>query len=294
MTRLLTLAALIGLAACTRPTPPAYKAEIEEWRREREARLKQDTGWLTVAGLFWLHEGENRAGGDPSNDIALPAETARIGVFFLKNGKTAFTAAPGVAVTSAGKPVRSLEMTPDVPGPADIIEIGSLSMFVIRRGDRLGIRLRDTNSRFRKEFRGLRWYPVDESWRVEATWVPYEPPKTIGVLNIIGITEQSACPGYAAFRVKGKEYRLESILEDGEYFYIFKDETAGKETYPAGRFLYSDAPRNGHVVLDFNKAYNPPCAFTPYATCPLPPPQNRLPVPIPAGELNYHSPERKP
>jgi hypothetical protein len=290
--RSLTVAALMCFTSCTRPTPPAYKAEIEDWRRQREARLQRDDGWLSVAGLYWLTEGENRAGGDAASDIALPVESAppRLGSFLLKNGKTTFTAAPGVQVTSGGKPVRSLEMKPDVPGPADIIAIGSMSMFVIRRGDRLGIRLRDTNSSYRREFSGLQWYPVDEAWRIQAMWNPYEPPKKIDVLNIIGITEQETCPGYASFRVEGKEYRLEPIAEGSQLFFIFRDETAGKETYPAGRFLYSDAPRDGYVVLDFNKAYNPPCAFTPYATCPLPPPRNRLPARIPAGELNYHSP----
>ena len=273
----------------------SYKAEIEKWRQERAANLKKDDGWLTVAGLFWLKNGENRVGTAANNEIVLPPQSApaRVGSLLFRGGKTIFTAEGGVEVTSGGKPVRTLEMKPDVPGPADAIKLGALSMFVIKRGDRYAIRLRDTDSSFRKQFSGLHWYDVDEAWRIRAKWVPYNPKKKIAVLNIVGITEQASCPGYASFRIAGKEYRLEPIAEDDQLFFVFRDLTAGKETYPSGRFLYADAPRDGYVTLDFNQAYNPPCAFTPYATCPLPSRQNRLPVRIPAGELAYHSPAKK-
>jgi len=279
----LVVAALLGAQT-------SYRTEIEKWRQTREANLKKDDGWLTVAGLFWLKEGSNRAGTDASNQIVLPqgSAPARVGSFVLRAGKTTFTAEIGVAVTSGGKPVQSLQMRSDTPGPPDIITVGRLSMFVITRGARTGIRLRDKDSSFRREFTGLRWFPADEAWRIRAKWVPYTPAKQIDVLDIIGDTERQPCPGYASFQIAGKEYRLEPIAEDDQLFFIFRDLTSGKETYPSGRFLYADAPRNGQVVLDFNKAYNPPCAFTPYATCPLPPPQNRLGVRIPAGELNYH------
>jgi uncharacterized protein (DUF1684 family) len=247
---------------------------------------------LSVAGLFWLKNGENRVGTASFNEIDLPPQSApaRVGSFLFRSGKTVFTAENGVEVRAAGQPVRKLEMKPDVPGPADTITIGALSMFVIKRGDRFAIRLRDNNSSFRKEFSGLHWFDVDEAWRIRAKWVPYNPPKKIGVLNIIGITEPATCPGYASFRLAGKEYRLEPTAEADQLFFVFRDLTAGKETYPSGRFLYAAAPRDGYVLLDFNKAYNPPCAFTPYATCPLPSRQNRLQVRIPAGELVYHPP----
>jgi uncharacterized protein (DUF1684 family) len=288
--RFVAVAALMAGGTLLAQTP--YKAEIEQWRKEREANLRKDNGWLTVAGLFWLKNGENRVGTAAFNEIALPPQSApaRVGSFLFRNGKTVFTAESGVEVSAAGKPVRSLDMKPDVPGPADTITIGALSMFVIRRGDRYAIRLRDNNSSFRKQFSGLHWFDVDEAWRIRAKWVPYNPPKKIGVLNIVGITEPATCPGYASFRLAGKEYRLEPTAEDDQLFFVFRDLTAGKETYPSGRFLYAAAPRDGYVILDFNKAYNPPCAFTPYATCPLPSPQNRLQVRIPAGELVYHSP----
>jgi uncharacterized protein (DUF1684 family) len=285
---LLTIVVLISGVLCAQP---AYKAEVEKWRQEREASLRKDDGWLAVAGLVWLKEGENHVGAGAANQIVLPPQSApeRVGTFVLRSGKTAFTAERGVGVTSGGKPVQSLEMRPDTPGPADIIAVGDLSMQVIKRGSRYGIRLRDKNSSFRREFTGLRWFPVDEAWRIQVKFVPYNPPKQIPVLNIIGDTELETCPGYVAFRLAGKEYRLEPIAEGNRLFIIFRDLTSGKETYPSGRFLYAGAPRDGQVILDFNKAYNPPCAFTPYATCPLPPPQNRLAVRIPAGELTYHS-----
>jgi hypothetical protein len=270
---------------------PPYKAEIEKWRQEREASIRKDDGWLAVAGLFWLKEGENRVGRGAANQIVLPPRSApeRVGTFVLRGGKTTFTAERGVAVTSGGKPVHSLEVRPDTPGPPDIIAVRDLTMQVIKRGARYGIRLRDKNSSFRRQFTGLRWFPVDEAWRIQAKFVSYSPPKQIPVLNIIGDTEPMPCPGYVAFRLAGKEYRLEPIAEDNRLFVIFRDLTSGRETYPSGRFLYADAPRDGQVILDFNKAYNPPCAFTLYATCPVPPPQNRLAVRIPAGELTYHS-----
>jgi uncharacterized protein (DUF1684 family) len=279
-------AILAGLALAQ----SSYVAEIEKWRKTREENLKKDDGWLTVAGLFWLEAGNNPAGTAPSNKIVLPpgSAPARVGNFYLEGGEVRFTAEPGVEVRSSGKPVTALEMRSDDPGPPDAITVKGLTMFVIKRGQRYAIRLRDINSSFRREFTGLHWFPIDESWRITAKFVPYKPVKQIPVLDIIGNTERQPCPGYAVFQIAGKQYRLEPIAEGDRLFFIFRDQTAGKETYPSGRFLYSDAPRDGQVILDFNKAYNPPCAFTPYATCPLPPPQNRLAVRITAGELVYH------
>jgi hypothetical protein len=178
-------------------------------------------------------------------------------------------------------------MRPDMPGPATVIAVGDLSMFVLGRGDRFAIRLRDKNSRFRKEFHGLKWFPVDEAWRIKARWVAYTAARRIAIESVTGDTAQEPSPGYAAFKVEGREYRLEPVLEGDRLFFIFKDKTAGAETYSAGRFLYAAQPRDGYVLLDFNRAFTPPCAFSPFLTCPLPPPQNRLSVRIPAGELDY-------
>ena len=268
------------------PMLPAENPSVAEtlvWRKDAEARLKADDGWLTVAGLYWLKEGVN--------EIELPEGSTppRVGTFEFARGKTVFHAAPGVRVTHNGKPVTTLELRSDADGAEpDQLVAGGLTLFVIKRGDRYAVRLRDKNSRMRREFTHRTWFPVKEDYRIVADWVPYQPPKSLAVPNVLGQTEQEPCPGVAVFRLRGAEYRLEPVLEDGRLFFIFKDLTSGKATYPAGRFLYSEVGPDGKVVLDFNRAYNPPCAFTPYATCPLPPKQNRLPVAIEAGELTYH------
>ena len=267
-----------------------YQAEIQQWRRNREAQLAAEDGWLTLAGLFWLKEGKNSIGSAPSNDIVLPsAAPPKLGVLEFHAGVTTFHPEPG-AVTLQGKPANPEILKPDTSGAPDILRVRNLSMMVIKRGERYGIRLRDNNSELRRHFAGLKYYPVQPDYRVRARFVPYSPPRMIAVPNMLGQTENQPSPGYLEFSLHGQVLRLDAILEDNSLFLIFKDATAGKETYPAGRFLDTEMPgggSSGEVVLDFNKAYNPPCAFTPYATCPLPPQQNVLPVSIEAGELRY-------
>jgi len=265
---LFTAGMAIAMAA-----PESYRAQVEQWRAHREASLKADGGWLTVTGLFWLHDGSNTFGAAESNEIVLPAdpELHGNGSFDLHAGK--------VTMRLNGQ---TRELRPD----DDKVKIGALTMFVIERGDRTGIRLKDNNSRFRKEFTGLKWYPVNEAYRIAARWVA--EPQKITLPNILGQTSQEASPGYAEFDLAGQHLRLTPVEETpGELFFVFRDLTAGKDTYGSGRFLDTPMPENGKVVLDFNMAYNPPCAFTPYATCPLPPKQNRLPVRIEAGERKY-------
>ncbi len=266
-TRLILLvAAVAGMSAQTK-----YQSEIAQWRHDREAALRASGGWLSVAGLFWLHEGANPFGRDAANEIALPDGPARAGVFNLNGGK--------VTVTMDGA-TRELAHDSD-----DAAKVGRLSMYVILRGERYGIRLKDPESEYVKRFHGIDYFPADEHYRVTAKFI--SEARKIPVLNILGQTEDSENPGYAVFQLQGHEMRLYPILEEPdakELFYIFRDLTTGKETYPAGRFLYSDMPKDGHVVLDFNKAYNPPCAFTAYATCPVPPKENYMQVKIEAGE----------
>jgi uncharacterized protein (DUF1684 family) len=254
-----------------------YEAEIAAWRAQRESNLKSDTGWLTVAGLFWLKDGRNTFGSAAGNDIVLPRGAAHGGVFVLHAGV--------VTGGLTGEAARTFK--PDSEAPSDVVRIGDLTMFAIQRGDRYGIRLRDLQSSFRREFTSLRWYPAKESARVNARWVA--DGKKIVIPNFLGQKDEETSPGHAVFMWEGHEQHLYPTEEDGRLFFVFRDLTAGKETYPAGRMLYADMPRDGRVVLDFNKAYNPPCAFTPYATCPLPPAQNRLNVRIEAGELKYGS-----
>ena len=273
-----------------------YRAGILEWRAEREARLVADGGWLSVAGLFWLKDGENRLGTEPSLEIALPPGSApgRAGLFILKDGETTVSLEPGVEGRIAGEvPRGAVRMRPDTSGSPDVLEMGSLSLNVIERGGRYGVRLKDKNNPARKTFTGLRWYDVKEEYRVVARWVPYAPPKAVKVPNVLGQVQAMPSPGSAEFTLDGKTIRLDGVLEEEgaqELFFIVRDGTSGRETYAAGRFLYADLPRDGQIVLDFNKAYNPPCAFTPYATCPLPPPQNWMPVRVEAGELAYGKP----
>ena len=285
---LLISVAALALAG-TMTAADSYRASIETWRVQREARLKADDGWLCVTGLFWLKEGENIAGSGDGAAIKLEEGSApeRVGSFVFRNGKTVFFAERAAGVTSNGALITTTEMRPDSEGRPDIIAAGSVTMHVIKRGDHFGIRVRDTKSPFRRDFRGLDWYPVNKAWHITARWVPYNLPRKVSVPNVLGDTETQTSPGVAVFTVEGEEARLEPVDSDGKLWFIFKDATSRSETYPAGRFLYADPPKDEVVVLDFNKAYNPPCAFTPYATCPLPPKQNRLEVRIPAGEKRY-------
>jgi len=273
---------------CLMAAAPSYQNSVDHWRQDQEAALKADDGWLTVVGLFWLKEGANTVGSDPASDIPLPRGPARAGVFEFHGGNATFQPASDAGALVNGQPATAAaQLKADTEGKADIVEIGDLDMFVIHRGNRYGIRLRDKQSKLRKDFTALHWYPVKDEYRVTADFVAYDAPRMIPVPNILGETSLEASPGFVVFSLHGQLYRLEPVVEDKELFFIFRDLTAGKETYPSGRFLHSELPKDGKVVLDFNKAYNPPCAFTLYATCPLPPRQNRLQIHIEAGELNY-------
>ncbi|HXU80958.1 MAG TPA: DUF1684 domain-containing protein [Polyangia bacterium] len=285
------LAAALLVLAATAGTDD-YQREIETWRQARETRLRGDEGWLTVAGLFWLKEGENRFGSDPGGEVVLPAHSApaRAGILRLTKGKVTVEPAAGVPVTLGGKPVGKAELRSDVPGPADVVSLGRTRFFVIERSGKLAIRLRDLDSPARKSFTGLRWFPVRKEYRVVGKFTPHSAPKKLSIPNVLGLVEEMVSPGYVTFQLQGKELRLEPVYEtpaEDELFFIFRDKTSAHETYGAGRFFYAEKPRNGEVIIDFNKAYTPPCAFTRFATCPLPPRQNQLPVRIEAGELDY-------
>ena len=270
----------------------AYVRDLAKWRQEREAELKGDNSWLTVAGLYFLNQGRNTFGSSAINDIVLPAEApAEAGVFEF-DGRTIRMRA-NVPLAVNGTAMTEADLRPAGDGrPADAVTIGGLTMFVHVSGDRLAIRLRDRNSEIRRNFTGLKWFPADESYKVTARFEPYAAPKTVKVPNILGDLETYKAPGLVAFTLNGREHKLEAFevgSGDGRrFFFVFRDLTSGKETYPSARFLYADLPVNGQTVLDFNKAYNPPCAFNPYTTCPLPTEQNRMRVRVEAGELDYH------
>ncbi len=273
---------------------PSYRSAIERWRAAREAALRADDGWLTVAGLFWLKEGENAAGADPSAAVQLPAGSApaRIGSFILRGRAVRFQAVPRAGVRLNGKPVDAADLNTDGSGKPDVLSIGRLKLLVIERGGRYAVRLKDNGSELRKEFAGCQWFPVDESWRIRAHFVPYAEPKKMAFDTVVGVKEEMSSPGYLTFTHGGNEYRLEPAVEDDSLFIVFRDATSGRSTYGGARFLNADMPKNGSVVLDFNKAVNPPCAFTAYATCPIAPKQNRLTLAITAGE-RYSGPAHR-
>jgi uncharacterized protein (DUF1684 family) len=301
----ISLIAALGLStgACRRTTAPltqttafdksTYKTEIEKWQSERLTNLTKPDGWLSLIGLYWLKDGVNKFGSDAANPIRLPKDRAPLvaGSLWLENGHVRMTAHPAVEIRAGGTPVTALALRDDTEnGGPTVLKFGTLLMNVIKRGDRVGVRVKDTDSRTRREFKGLQYYPVDPKWRVEARFEPYQPQKIIPITNVLSMTDDEMSPGALVFDVDGTTYRVDPILEKGEtdLFVIIADGTTGKETYGAGRYLYVSPPdESGKVVIDFNKAYSPPCAFTNYATCPLPPPQNRLAFRIEAGEKKY-------
>lgn len=285
-------AALLAVALSpAKPPQDAYQVEIEAWRAARDERLRRPDGWLTLAGLFWLDEGANSFGSDPANRVVLPPGTpACMGELLLEGGSVRLWAEPGIALASRGEPLRSAALKTDADGGPTILDYGHVSFFVIKRRDRFAVRVKDSASPVLAAFGGLDAFRIDPRWRFEARFEPYDPPKQVLVPSVLGGADSEICPGAIVFDLGDTVYRLEPVLEAGtdELFIIFGDRTNGFETYGAGRFLYAKRPdKDGRVVLDFNKAYNPPCVFTPYATCPLPPPQNRLPIRVEAGEKVY-------
>ncbi len=281
-----------GPSAGLRAGPENEFEEILRWREERLQNLQRDDGWLTLVGLFWLQEGENTFGSDPDNDLVFPAGKVPgfAGKFRVGAEETVIEVFDGVPITSKRQPVSSLELQSDAAGDPTMLEIGSLTFYLIDRGGQTAIRLKDRESAVLKEFQGLEYFPIDLRWRVPARFEPYESAVSINVPTVLGTTSRLTSPGTLVFSIGGETYRLDAIGEPGarELFVIFGDRTNGEETYSGGRFLTTPLPdTEGAVVIDFNRAYNPPCVFTPYATCPLPPPQNRLPIRVEAGEKVY-------
>lgn len=270
----------------------AYTSEIQKWRAERLEEINGENGWTTLVGLFWLVEGQNRLGSDRSNDIVLPRNSSPkfAGSLHLSKDVVHLEARPEAGITNGGAPANNLVLQTDDAGTPTLLKMGSLTFFVIKRGEKFGLRVKDKQHPARTHFAGLGYFPTDSDWRLEAKFEPYSPPKIVPIVNVLGMVENMTSPGALAFEVSGKTYRLDPVLEKGskKLFIIFADKTSGKETYGAGRYLYADPPQaDGKVVVDFNKAHNPPCAFTKFATCPLPPRQNRLAIRVESGEKKY-------
>lgn len=284
-----TLLAL-GLGAAE---PAPYEREIADWRTQRLERLKKPDGWLTLIGLHYLQPGDNSVGRADGNAIVLAAGPQRLGVVSLgPERKVTFTANDGTEVKVDGKAAQTAELKLGAGGqPPTLVSAGSVSFFLLERGGRLALRVRDSESPRRIKFPGLDYFPVDPAWRIEARWKPFDPPREVSVTNIAGQTSVEKIPGAAVFERDGQTIELLPMREgpNEPLFFVLADTTSGVETYSAARFLYADAPKAGsdRVVLDFNKAYNPPCAFTPFATCPLPPKENILTIAVRAGEKKF-------
>jgi uncharacterized protein len=269
-----------------------FTTENRKWREKRNTELKAEDGWLTVAGLHWLKEGVTRIGTDRNQvDVLLPLKSGpgKVGTLELKNAVVTLKVEDGVEVVVDKKPVREFEMKfEEGAKPPLPFMIGSLHLQVIKRSDRYALRVRNKNSPARLEFRGLRWYPPQKSYRVVANFTPYDQPKEMIFDNVLGSQVKMKSPGTLSFELQGQKFELRPVIEDEKkLFIVFRDLTTGKTTYGAGRFLYAELPKDGKVVLDFNRAENPPCAFTKFATCPLPPRQNHIKLAIRSGELNY-------
>ena len=265
-----------------------FQKTESDWRAHREASLKSPNGWLSVAGLYWFHDRALTAGSDPKSDIVLPASAPRhIGTFRLQGKALVMEPVAGAGVLINGKAATRTVLKPDTNDHPDIITAGKVTLMAIDRVGNLGLRLRDPDAATRRGFVGCSWFPASEKWRIEAKWVPATAPKKLHIVNILGMADEEDSPGYAEFTIAGKTLRLQALDDDGDLSFLFRDETSGKATYPPGRFLDAAKPKDGKVILDFNQAYNPPCAFTAYATCPLPPRDNILTVAIEAGEKKY-------
>lgn len=266
-----------------------YVEDVLRQRKEREDRFREtERGWLGLVGLYWLRDGENRLGSDPENDIALPSGPGRIGIVQYNNGIATFRTQRGVPVRCNDKIVSLKTLNSDISDEPDFLQVGDLTLLLLDRADRHLIRVWDKNCQTRKEFTGFNQFEVDPAYCIEADYVSYNEPKVLSIQDVIEIYHEVPYQGYVEFEVNGERCRLEATGGEDYLFFSFKDKTTGNETYVGGRYLIADLPKDGKVTLDFNLAYNPPCAYTEFATCPLPPAQNNLDVSIQAGEKKYH------
>jgi uncharacterized protein len=262
----------------------AYIHSFEEWKAAETDDLK--TNWLPLIGLFWLKPGVNAFGSDPSNAIVFPKGPAHAGEFDLDGKDVTLKLLPETQASIEGKRVTSAKLEPDSSQHQTEVELGTLRFHVIVRGERIGIRLKDSDSEYARKFRGMQFFPLNMDYCVTAKWLPGDGKETVQVPNVLGDVMAELSPGTAVFTLHGQQFKLTALGGDPAkgLFIVFSDASAKTDTYPGGRFLDTGPVSNGTVVLDFNRAYNPPCAVTPYATCPLAPKENRLSVAINAGE----------
>jgi uncharacterized protein len=280
----------------------SWQRDLLAWRAQHAADLQKSDGWLSLTGLDWLENGDNSTGSAADNKIHLPkGGPAHVAVLTLNNHEVTLKPPvggfpPGLLVNGEPAQTQMLRTDPDRDKDSPRLTIGALNFYVIRRGEHFALRIKDAHSPALLGFHGLKWYPPDAAYRVVAQWVPYNPNRTIEITTLIGTVSNAQVPGVAEFTLGGVSYRLEPVLEDPaepKLFFVLRDTTSSSTTYSACRFLYTGFPdhgieKPGQLVLDFNQLENPPCAYTPYTTCPLPPAQNRLPIALPVGEQRYH------
>ena len=261
--------------------PDAYEADILAWRQRSEEQLRAENGWLTLTGLYWLHEGENTVGSDPAADVLLPESAPQyLGSIDFHDGAATLRVKTETAVTIEDTAVQTAVLRDDYdPQGLTRVVVGAVNFHVIKRADQYGIRVRDNQNPARQSFVGRRWFAIDPAYRVSGVFTRYPEPCAVETGTVVGIDIPMQCPGYVTFALSGKNVRLEAFSghDEREIWFVFRE--TSPLTYRAGRFLYATVNDDGSVILDFNKAYNPPCAFTPYATCPLPPKANILPFP---------------
>lgn len=286
---LLSVACL--LAAGPARADEAFTRQTEAWRRSRVAQLIAPDGWITLIGLHFLGAGSNRVGSAKDNDVVFARGPAHVGTATVApDGRVTLTLLPGVDAQIDGVAVREAELKLGGGGILPtLVTCGTVSFFVVDRGGKKALRVKDSAAERRTNFAGLDYFPIAPAWRIEARWVPFKKSRLIPFTNMLGQTGPEVVPGKAVFERDGKTCELLAIDEgrDRPLFFVISDATSGQETYGAARFVYAEWPSDGKVILDFNRAENPPCAFTPFATCPLPPKENRLPFAVRAGEKNY-------
>jgi len=269
---------------------PEYLQEIKQWDQHRLERLKADDGWLNLVGRTWLKPGENKFGSAKDNNVLIESDKVPdyMGVFIFQDSTVTMKVNDGVDVLFNGKPVKEMVMIGDGRKDMTVFQYGPIKWNLIVRDTLYGIRFRDLESPYVKSFKGIERFPVNEDWRITAEYKKNNPPKIIAIPNVLGQIEKETSPGAIVFKKDGQTYSLETIDAGDKLWLILADETSGKETYGGGRFLYIDKPDStGKTIVDFNKAYNPPCVLTKYATCPLPPKENYLKLRITAGEKVY-------
>jgi uncharacterized protein len=288
--KIICITFLLSLFALTANAQTNYKSEVEKWRSEHETELKGENSWFSLAGLFWLKDGVNTIGAGEKYDIQLTEnfKNGKFGEILFENNTATLKVENGVEATTNGKQISEMILVSDVNQKQTIVKTGSQIFYVIKREDKVGVRLKDKNNRARLDFKGLHWFPINEKLKVTATFEPFGEPKEILIPNMLGGNFKMKSEGILKFKLNGKNYSLQPVESAGKFFIVFRDLTSKTETYGVGRFLYAEKSKDNKIILDFNKAENPPCAYTTFATCPIPPKQNRLKIAVKGGEKRYH------